>query len=341
MQNKETKIIKIEKENFLSAELSEAGAFIASGALVAFPTETVYGLGANALDPAACAAIFAAKGRPADNPLIVHIAEAEDLAKIAEPNQWSKKLAEACWPGPLTMILPKKDCVPDIVTAGLPSVAVRLPAHPIARELIRVSGCPIAAPSANTSTRPSPTLASHVAEDMCGRIEMIIDGGAADIGIESTVIDLTGEIPCILRPGRFSAEDLRPILGEVCYVSKDPKKSVRPASPGMKYTHYAPHGKVIAASAEKLAELFQKEQESKEKRMLILCAESVDSFPEDEEIFIISRREDLESYARNLFAAFRLADAKGAELIFVEKVAEEGLGIAIMNRLSKAAREVY
>ena len=248
-----TEIIKINREKPDHDALKRAGEILLAGGLVAFPTETVYGLGGNALDPTASRRIYAAKGRPSDNPLIVHIADLEDLKVVAAdiPDQ-AMLLAQAFWPGPLTMIFPRTDKVPLETTGGLSSVAVRFPSDTIAQELIRCGGGFVAAPSANTSGRPSPTTAEHVAEDLSGRIEMILDGGPVGIGLESTIIDFTEAVPTILRPGYISPAMLESILGEV---KIDPgllkeDSHVRPKAPGMKYRHYAPKAQMVIIEGE-------------------------------------------------------------------------------------------
>ena len=234
-----TKLVKIENNPQV---FREAGDILKAGGLVAFPTETVYGLGGNALDASAAKKIYAAKGRPSDNPLIVHVADTKSLYELASfvPDN-AKKLADRFWPGPLTMILPKKESVPDGTTGGLKTVAVRMPDHPAALELIRTSGVYIAAPSANTSGRPSPTCAEHVMEDLDGKIEMILDGGTVGIGIESTIVDLTGDIPVILRPGYITKQMLEEVIGEVtvdpAVLSRHPDPGLKPKAPGMKYKH--------------------------------------------------------------------------------------------------------
>ena len=240
----ETKIIKIDQDNLDHKLMQEAGDLIAAGELVAFPTETVYGLGGDALDPEASKKIYSAKGRPSDNPLIVHISDFSDLERIAKTvPEDARKLSDAFWPGPLTMIVEKGDAVPYATTGGMDTVAVRMPNHPIALDLIRRSGCLIAAPSANTSGRPSPTEAAHVAEDLSGKIAMIIDGGPVGIGIESTIIDLTEDTPMVLRPGYITPQMLSKVLGKEVIV--DPgiiaaDDTRKPKAPGMKYKHYAP-----------------------------------------------------------------------------------------------------
>ena len=313
-----------------------AGELIRRGELVGFPTETVYGLGANAFDPAAVAGIFAAKGRPADNPLISHIAEQAMLEELVYPTPLALLLAKHFWPGPLTLVLPKRSILPDIVTAGLATAGVRFPRHQGALALIRAARRPIAAPSANTSGRPSPTLATHVFEDMQGKIPLILDGGALDIGLESTVVDACGEYPIILRPGKITAEQLAALCGKVGYPEQGATK--RPAAPGMKYTHYAPQGKVqLAADAAEINFLrHQILSAGAAEPLLILFADTAAAFV-GTNTFIIAQRGDLESYARNIFAAFRLADAKNVANIIVEKVDNRGLGAAIMNRLRKSA----
>jgi len=245
-----TKVIKIkDKTRPEDGELLEAAEILRSGGLVAFPTETVYGLGANALDEAAAKKIYAAKGRPSDNPLIAHISSMEELpALVREIPEAGRKLAEKYWPGPLTMIFPKKDVVPYGTTGGLDTVAVRMPSDPVANRLIKLAGIPVAAPSANTSGRPSPTRAEHVIEDMDGKIEMILDGGQVGIGVESTIVDVSGPVPTLLRPGAVTLEMLRETLGQV---EVDPailgpvKGDVKPKAPGMKYRHYAPKADMV------------------------------------------------------------------------------------------------
>lgn len=237
-----TKFLPVDPAHPAPGILAEAGAVLRQGGLVAFPTETVYGLGANALDSAAVGRIFAAKGRPSDNPLIVHVADRESLTGlVSEVPAVGQALIEEFWPGPLTLVLPKTGRVPDEVTAGLPTVAVRMPDHDVALGLIAAAGVPVAAPSANRSGRPSPTTAAHVWEDLAGRVEIILDGGPAGVGVESTVVDVTGQAPMVLRPGGLSLEELRRVAGEV---GLDPalsgRNTDRPRAPGMKYTHYAP-----------------------------------------------------------------------------------------------------
>ncbi|NJE10767.1 L-threonylcarbamoyladenylate synthase [Thermococcus sp. MAR1] len=314
-----------------------AARFILGGRLVAFPTETVYGLGADALNENAVRRIFEAKGRPADNPLIVHIAEFDDLKKLAEevPRE-AKLLAERFWPGPLTMVLPKRGEVPYVTTGGLDTVAVRMPAHPIALALIKAS-TPIAAPSANISGKPSPTLAEHVIDDFYGRIECIIDGGETKIGVESTVIDLSSERPTLLRPGGLPLEEIEKVIGEVEIHPAVRGKLVDVArSPGMKYRHYSPSAQVIVVEGKrenvkgKIAELVEVYR-SKGLRVGVMATEEYEA----DEFFHLGKTE--EEVARNLFRALRELDKRGVDVIIAEGIEERGLGFAVMNRLRKAA----
>ncbi|NJE41686.1 L-threonylcarbamoyladenylate synthase [Thermococcus sp. GR6] len=314
-----------------------AAKFILEGKLVAFPTETVYGLGADALNEEAVRRIFEAKGRPADNPLIVHIADFDDLKKLAReiPDE-ARLLAEKFWPGPLTVVLPKKEEVPTVTTGGLDTVAVRMPAHPIALALIRAS-TPIAAPSANISGKPSPTLAEHVIDDFYGKIECIIDGGETKIGVESTVVDLSGEKPTLLRPGGLPLEEIEKVIGEVEIHPAVRGKLVDVArSPGMKYKHYSPNAQVIVVEGprenvrKKIEELVN-EYRKKGLRVGVMATEQYDA----DEFFHLGTSE--EEVARNLFKALRELDKRGVDIIIAEGIEERGLGFAVMNRLRKAA----
>jgi len=315
------------------------------GGLVAFPTETVYGLGANALDGRAVAGIFEAKGRPPDNPLIVHVAGQEAVSSLVK---WvpgaARDLMEAFWPGPLTIILPASDKVPARVTAGLDTVAVRMPAHPVALGLIRAAGVPVAAPSANTSGRPSPTIARHVLDDLDGRIDMILDGGPAGIGVESTVLDLTAQVPLVLRPGGVTPEDLSKILGavEVDPAARSGLKEGRPRSPGMKYTHYAPRAPLLLiegsrdTAAAKIIELAL-ECRSKGRRVGILTYHDSEDFSSVGEVVLAGCRDKPETVAAKLYAALRRFDEMDVDLILAEGLEDRGVGLAVMNRLRKAA----
>ncbi len=327
------------------AAMAQAGRILRAGGLVAFPTETVYGLGADALDETASEKIYRAKGRPSDNPLIVHIAAMQDLYRIAAkvPGK-AELLAEKFWPGPLTMIFQKQDCVPLKTTGGLETVAVRMPDHPVALALIRAGGGYIAAPSANTSGRPSPTAAKHVAEDMTGKIEMIIDGGSVGIGVESTIVDMSGETPMILRPGYINREMLEAVIGEV---GIDPAISgadvtARPKAPGMKYRHYAPKADMlIVEGTEKNVISYintMVEKELREGRMpgIIASEETKDHYVGGIIKPIGSRMDEL-SISRHLFGVLREFDEQKVSRIFSEAFDTPVMGQAIMNRLLKAA----
>lgn len=342
----ETQIIKINKENLDSIEMDEAGKLIAAGELVAFPTETVYGLGGDALDPEAAHKIYSAKGRPSDNPLIVHIAEYEDMYKVGRniPPQ-AKLLADAFWPGPLTMIVEKSDNVPYATTGGMDTVAVRMPNHPVALALIRKSGCLIAAPSANTSGRPSPSKASHVAEDLSGKIAMIIDGGEVSIGIESTIIDLTEKTPMVLRPGYITPKMLSDVLGEEVIIdpgiiaADDTKK---PKAPGMKYKHYAPKADMIIVDGQRDAVIsvinakIAKAKEAGRKAAVIATEETKDKYNADI-VLSIGSRSDEDTIAQHLYTILRECDELNVEAIYSESFSTPRIGQAIMNRLLKAA----
>lgn len=343
-----TKVVNVRDmgDNALKA-VYEAASLIKGGGLVAFPTETVYGLGANGLDKEAAKKIYSAKGRPSDNPLILHIADFSELEELtAEIPEAAVKLAKRYWPGPLTMIFKKSAVVPFETTGGLDTVAIRLPENKVARELIKRAGVPIAAPSANLSGRPSPTTAEHVAEDMSGRIEMILDGGAVGIGIESTIIDVTGERPVILRPGFITGEMLAEVLGEVetdfAVTGEINNNDIRPKAPGMKYRHYAPKGKMIIYEGE-LSEIIRKineEAEKAEKDGLITAVLATDETMANykaDYVFSVGRRADIDEVAHRLFDVLRKFDEVGAEAIFSESFSDKGLGFAVMNRLRKAA----
>lgn len=317
------------------------------GQLVAFPTETVYGLGANALDPAAVAAIFTAKGRPADNPLIVHIASVGDLAPLVSVvPPLAVKLLNAFSPGPLTLVLPKSAIVPDLVTAGLATVAVRIPAHPVARRLIELAGVPVAAPSANRSGRPSPTQSWHVEEDLSGRIPFIIDAGSCDVGLESTVVDVTGSEPVILRPGAVTAAEIRAIAGSVIEAGRSAAGDQTPRSPGMKYRHYAPKATVLIAEgasvrqrAAHASQLAKTMQERGLPAGFLGCRPFLDLLRLPDQSIRISTGEqpDAHSASQILFDALRRLDQAGVSVIIAESLPNQGMGRAYMNRLSKAA----
>ena len=336
----QTKVVKIDSANIDDAAMKEACDLIRAGELVAFPTETVYGLGADALHPEASKKIYAAKGRPSDNPLIVHISKFEDLV----PPQ-AKKLADAFWPGPLTMIVWKNDRVPYETTGGMDTVAIRMPKHPVALRLIEGSGCLIAAPSANTSGKPSPTEASHVALDMDGRIPMILDGGPVGIGIESTIVDLSEETPMILRPGYITQEMLQEVLGEkVCMdpgiIASDSTR--KPKAPGMKYKHYAPKADLVLVEGEtdkvvaRINELVREKQQLGQKVGVIATDETFLRYEADH-VVSIGAREDEDAIARHLYKILREFDDWNVDAIYSESFATPRIGQAIMNRLLKAA----
>lgn len=338
----ETKLLSDSNE-----DIEIAAEILKSGGLVAFPTETVYGLGGDALMPEASKKIYAAKGRPSDNPLIVHIADIASVDDLVEEvPEKAKLLMEAFWPGPLTIILNKKEAVPKETTGGLNTVAIRMPSHPAAMELIRKSGVYIAAPSANTSGRPSPTMAEHVADDLSGRIEAIIDGGPVGIGIESTIVDMTGEIPTILRPGYITKRMLEGIVGEV-EIDKaiiEPDPNLRPKAPGMKYTHYAPAGTLTivedANTPDKVTENVIREinrlAAEKEKVAVLTTADNAHLYTAENKV-LLGEEGNGKTVAMRLYSALRECDKLGVEYIYSEGFDRDELGGAIMNRLLKAA----
>lgn len=326
--------------------IEEAAGFLRKGEMVAFPTETVYGLGANALDESASKKIYAAKGRPSDNPLIVHVANVEQVKPLVrEIPKSAKKLMDAFWPGPLTIIFNKSELIPYETTGGLDTVAIRMPNHKVALKLIELSNVPIAAPSANTSGRPSPTKASHVMEDLNGKISMVLDGGSVGIGIESTIVDVTSDIPMILRPGYINKQMLEDVVGEVAIdkaILGPVSPEVRPKAPGMKYRHYAPKAdftmydgpteKVI----DKINEVAEEYMKKGCKVGIIASDETRDKYRFGEVISIGSRDEEI-TISRNLYNVLREFDEKQVDYILGETFAGGQLGQAIMNRLLKAA----
>lgn len=320
--------------------IAQAGALLVSGQVVGIPTETVYGLGANALDGTAVQKIFAAKGRPSDNPLIVHIA---DLAQIysltTEVPEAALRLAEAYWPGPLTIILPKASCIPQEVSAGLDTVGIRLPSHPIARAVIRAAGVPIAAPSANLSGRPSTTTAAHVMEDMNGKIAAVVDGGSCAVGVESTVVSLTGETPRLLRPGGISLEQLEAVLGtvEVDRAIVQPiGEDVRVSAPGMKYRHYAPHAPVtvVCGNPERSADYIAAHLTN---TCGIICFDEFSARFPAHITQTIGQSNDYAAQAQAIFDALRTFDHTEVSAIWAQCPDDSGIGLAVANRLKKAA----
>jgi L-threonylcarbamoyladenylate synthase len=326
-------------------ELILAAKFLEEGKTVIFPTETVYGLGTNALSVSSVEKIFLAKGRPSDNPLIIHISKPEDAEKYTFTNHIYYKLAEAFMPGPLTVILPKKDTIPFSVTGGLDSVAVRCPSHPIARKLIECAEIPIAAPSANLSGKPSPTCARHVIDDLNGRVDMIIDGGSCEIGLESTIIKLEGDIATLLRPGAITADALTCVCSHVEIapaVLEQLKENERPLSPGMKYRHYAPKGRLTIVEGmpeNRAAYINDRLRRCREEgiRTGVICTDETRDLYVADLVKSAGSRESEESVARELFRILREFDDEGAEEIYAESFDSSGIGRAVMNRLLKAA----
>ncbi len=351
--------------------ITEAADIIRKGGLVAFPTETVYGLGGNALDPAASRKIYAAKGRPSDNPLIVHVASPEEVRPlVASLPERAEKLMEAFWPGPLTLILPKAEIVPMETTGGLETVAVRCPMNRLTLDFIRAAGLPIAGPSANTSGKPSPTEAEHVLHDLQGRIDMILDDGPVGIGVESTIVDVTGEVPTLLRPGAVTLEELESVLQEK--VEVDPaivaggvQEGIHPKAPGMKYRHYAPSAEMTLVTTEPMKALDYQGSEDMlrneyhrvanfiageaeiavregHKVGILCCEESRSQYRsryggQEIDIQVIGSRKDPLSMTHNLFRVLRQYDLDGVDRIFSESYSDRGVGFALMNRLRKAA----
>ncbi|MBM7557024.1 L-threonylcarbamoyladenylate synthase [Halanaerobacter jeridensis] len=329
---------------FSKTELKEAADLLQKGKLVAFPTETVYGLGANALDGEAVQSIFAAKGRPADNPLIVHIARQEEIKELTTGNlsPQAQKLIKRFWPGPLTLVLKKSEEVPEITTGGLDTVAVRMPKHSLALKLIELAEVPLAAPSANLSGRPSPTLAEHVIADLAGEIAAVVDGGQTGIGVESTVVDLSTEVPTLLRPGGITYEMLEEVLGTVeidpAVKAKVNQESKEAISPGMKYRHYAPQAEVILVEGEAEA-ITDKIQElaAQESNVGIMASREYQDFYQQGIVKVMGSRDDLTEISNNIFKLLREFDKLGVDKILIEGLPEHGLGLAIMNRLRKSA----
>ena len=336
-----TTISKIDRNNIDKKIIENAGKIIKEGSLVAFPTETVYGLGADGLNEEACKHIFEAKGRPNDNPLILHISNISMLYNLTDDiNEESKKLMERCWPGPLTIIFKKSDKVPSAVTAGLDTVAIRYPKDEIALALISAANTPIAAPSANLSGKPSPTRAIDVYQDLNGKIPLIIDGGSCDIGIESTVIDLSEQVPTILRPGFYTYEYIKDILPNVRLDDSIIDSKKIPKSPGQKYTHYAPKAKMEIYVGEKASdEILKKaiDEKKKGKKVGVLIFEDQLSKFKDFKLISLGSRKELTYMSHVLFTSLRLMDDENVDLILAEGVSEEGLGKSIMNRMKKSA----
>lgn len=318
-------------------DLQAAARTLRSGGLVAFPTETVYGLGAHALDPAAVQRIYQAKGRPGYNPLIVHVADADAARALAASwPQEAERLAAAFWPGPLTLVLPKHDSIPDSVTAGLSSVALRVPAHPVAHALLREAGIPVAAPSANRSTEVSPTTARHVARSLGERVDVIVDGGPCPVGIESTVLSLVGPVPTLLRPGTISVDDLRPVIGQVALPATAPEATAARPSPGMMDRHYAPRATVrIVPAAERARLLAAAADEADAGRRTggLLMADAADPRIAP----VIRMPDDPAGYASRLYAALHELDDAGCDLILIDQPPDTPAWAGIRDRLRRAA----
>ncbi|GAV22194.1 L-threonylcarbamoyladenylate synthase [Carboxydothermus pertinax] len=334
----ETKILTVNPENPELHIINEASAYIKKGELVAFPTETVYGLGADAFNSAAVLKIFAAKGRPQDNPLIIHIARHEDIYKVAaKVDSRAQRLIEKFWPGPLTLVLPRRAEVPEVVSAGLPTVAVRLPDHPVAVMLIEAAKTPIAAPSANRSGRPSPTSPEHVLEDLSGKIAAVLAGGSCRIGVESTVLDLTVEPPVILRPGGITPEMLAEVLGEVRHFSPQDLKA--PKAPGMKYPHYAPKAPLYLIKAPDIGDSARNYLSQGKKVGLLVSYETREKYLKafKGKLLTLGSQSNPSELLHNLYDKLREFDRMDVEIILAETYPEEGLYLALMNRLKKAA----
>ena len=335
----ETKKWLVEDVNLSFPQIKEASMWIRENEVVAFPTETVYGLGANAYSYEAVAKIFQAKGRPDDNPLIVHIAKMEQLQSLVQDiPEHANKLINAFWPGPLTLVLNKGEGIAENVTAGLSTVAVRMPDHPVALAIIAEANLPIAAPSANVSGKPSPTTAAHVFEDLNGKIAGIVDGGATGVGVESTVLDCTTEIPMILRPGGVTKEQIEEVIGPVAVDPALEEDGQAPKSPGLKYKHYAPKAKVFLVEG---SPLFLQQQvlaeKAKGKKVGILTTVENQTEYEADVVLPCGSVKNLSTVAQHLYEVLRKFDEYDLDVIYSETFPEEGVGKAIMNRLTKAA----
>jgi L-threonylcarbamoyladenylate synthase len=346
-----TRVSRINPNNPEPCKIEKAARIILGGGLVAFPTETVYGLGANALNPSAVKKIFLAKGRPVDNPLILHIQHIDDLKTFARNvSRKANKLASEFWPGPLTLVLEKSPRVPQITTGGLDTIAVRIPGDILSLSLIRAAGIPVAAPSANVSGRPSPTRASHVLEDLNGKVDLIIDGGKTRIGLESTVIDMTSTVPVLLRPGGLPLEKIREVIGKISIHSSilNPKKdrlesTERYKSPGMKYRHYSPKAELILVEGpkirvrNKIVELARRMRNEQSKSVCIMTKSINNNYIADIVWFVGN---DFETISRGLFEIFRYVDNHNIDVIIAEEMDCVDLGLAVMDRLKRAAKEI-
>lgn len=340
-----TKVLVVEDENKEDWKIEEAAKVIKDGGIVAFPTETVYGLGANALDSESVKKIFLAKGRPQDNPLIIHVADFNIEPYVKSIPKVAKKMMEKFWPGPLTLIMDKSDIIPKTTSAGLDTVGVRMPSNGIARELIKKSGVPIAAPSANISGRPSPTDVNRCIEDLDGKVDFILGGLKSDVGVESTILDCTVFPPCVLRPGGITLEMLRTVEPDIFIdpsILKKPEGDFRPKAPGMKYRHYAPKAPVtiingnIGDTISKINEMAL-EYKSKGLKVGVMTTDENKDKYNDMVVLSLGKRQNLNSVAQNLFEVLRELDDNKVDTILSEAFEEKGIGIAVMNRLKKAA----
>ena len=340
-----TTIHRVDVNNINNDMIIEAAEFLKKGQLVAFPTETVYGIGANALDVSAVDKIYQAKGRPSDNPLIVHVADKEDVNRyVLDINPIAEKLMTRFWPGPLTLIFRKKEIIPDEITGGLSTVAIRMPSHIIARSIIRASKLPIAAPSANISGKPSPTEALHVINDLSGKVDMIVDGGPCEIGLESTVVDVTESIPVILRPGGVTKEMLEEVIDEIKLdpAIKSMNEKIVPKAPGMKYRHYAPNADLTIFKGETskvinhINHLVHTKEQEGVKVGIISTKQTQNDFKCDN-IVNIGDKNKPEEIAANLFKVLRDFDDMNVDVIYCEAFSKKNIGTATMNRLLKAA----
>jgi L-threonylcarbamoyladenylate synthase len=343
---KGTRVLRVNRENPPEGSLQIAADILRSGGLVAFPTETVYGLGADTTNAEAVRKIFKAKDRPGDNPLIVHVADVDDVsfaaAVVPAPAQ---ALMEKFWPGPLTLVLPRSDRIADVVSCGLPTVAVRMPDHPVARALIRAAGVPLAAPSANLSGRPSPTTAEHVLEDLAGRIDCLIDAGETGIGVESTIIDLTVDPPALLRPGGITPEQICAVIGPVfqgATVSGQVELGEQPKAPGMKYSHYAPIADLVLVEgapsrvAAKINDLIVEYSREGRRVGVMATAENRGAYMAHVVLEVGSMQRPA-TIATALFATLRAFDRHKVDVVLAEGIPPKGIGLAVMNRLRKAA----
>ncbi len=341
----QTKISKINDAVTDLDKISEAAEIIKNGGIVAFPTETVYGLGADATNEEAVKKIFEAKGRPQDNPLIIHVASKDISSYVKDIPDIAKKLMDKFWPGPLTIILSKTDIIPNITSANLDSIGIRMPSNKVARKLIELSKTTIAAPSANISGRPSPTDLERCIEDLNGKVDCILGGEHSEVGVESTIVDCTINPPIVLRPGGITLEMLKEVDSRIEIdeaIMEKPKENLKPKAPGMKYRHYAPNAKVTIVSGDreksikKIKEIVHLNIEKNKKVCILTVEENINEYSDGIKISLGSTS-NLETVARNLFEALRKCDDLGADLILAEGYEEKGVGVAIMNRLNKAA----